>query len=274
MARTWSKVAPFALISLVSFLLGAAILFAMLWKAEKLADYGLTGNFYYVSLLAFGLAAAGVLFGVLQSYAKYKGNQFGGVLDLGGPIVIFLLAVVLGFVLVPKSATFALTVFVHGPGGHQDVVLQNAGSVVIDMGPDRVSRRIGELGQAYFPSVAPSLRGQDVYISVESPGYESLRDQKIHLEPGSLYIEVRRKGARIAGRVQDVRGNPIRGATIAVAGLSAPAGPPTGRFEVIIPGERLQGDLELSASAPAYVPAHYQAVPGANDFTITLTKDE
>ena len=274
MARTWQKVAPFALISLVSFLLGAAILFAMLWKAEKLAAYGLTGNFYYVALLAFGFSVAGVLFGVFQSYATYKGQHFGGVLELGGPIVGFFLAVVLGFVLVPNSATFPVTVFVHGPGGHQDTVLQNAGEVVIALDPDHVKKPIGDQGQAYFPAVPSSFKGQGVYVSVVSKEYESPRDEKLSLKSNTVYLEVRRKGARIAGRVQDARGKPIPGATVAVAGLSAPAGLPYGRFEVLIPGDRLRGELELSASAPAYTPAHYQAVPGANDFTITLAKDE
>jgi len=264
---------PFALISLVSTLLGGAILATMIWKADVLARFGLTGNLYYFALLLFGLSVAGILFGVLGSYAKYKSKNFGGLLELGGPMVGFLITVTLGFYLVRNQATFALTVFVHGPGGRQDIVLRNSGEVVIDLGPDRVSKPIGDQGQAFFPAVPSSFRGQDLSISVLSAEYQAKPDQKVTLESTSLYVAVRRKDARVAGRLQDAQGRPIPGATIHVAGFTATAGPPDGRFEVFIPGDRLKGDLELSAFAPTYVPGRFHVVPGGNDLAFTLAKD-
>src|ERR1039458_5754822 len=113
----WAKIAPFAFISLAGFLVAAALVFLMVWKAETLVALGLTGRLYYVVLLPLGLAVAVCLFGVLQSHATYHGRQLGGKLVLGGPIVAFLLVVILGFVLVPDLSTFPLTVYVHGPGG-------------------------------------------------------------------------------------------------------------------------------------------------------------
>jgi hypothetical protein len=77
----------YAIVSLVAFLIGLAILSVMLWNAQLLVTLGLTGNFYYVVLLALGLAAAAFLFGVLQSYARFKSRNGWGVLELGGPIV-------------------------------------------------------------------------------------------------------------------------------------------------------------------------------------------
>ena len=48
----------YALVSLVAFLIGFLILSVMLWNAQLLVSLGLTGNFYYVLLLALGLSAA------------------------------------------------------------------------------------------------------------------------------------------------------------------------------------------------------------------------
>jgi hypothetical protein len=75
-------------------------------------------------LLPLGLAAAGFLFGVLRSYASYRGKHLGGVLELGGPIIAAAMVVIGGFVLVPSPATFPITVYVHGERGPQDVVLR------------------------------------------------------------------------------------------------------------------------------------------------------
>jgi hypothetical protein len=122
----------------------------MIWKADLLARLGLTGNLFYIVLSPMGLTATGFLFGVVRSHARYSGKQLGGMLELGGPIVAFLLVVILGFVLVKPITMFPLTVFVHGEGGLQDLVLRNSGDVLLDLNGDRRRQPIGAEGQAYF----------------------------------------------------------------------------------------------------------------------------
>jgi uncharacterized membrane protein YiaA len=92
----------YAIVALVAFLLGFVILGVMLWNAQLLVSLGLTGNFYYVLLLALGLSAAIVLFGVLQSRAVYRGNTGWGRLELSGAIVGCVLVGVGGFYFVPN----------------------------------------------------------------------------------------------------------------------------------------------------------------------------
>src|ERR1700722_5449367 len=135
--------------SLISFLCGIVLLGLLIWNANLLASLGLAGVLYYLVLLPMGLAAAGFLFGVVRSCARYSGKQLGGMLELGGPIVAFLLVVVLGFVLVKPVTTFPLTVYVHGQGRPQDL-LRNSGEVLLDLGLDRRRQPIGSEGQAYF----------------------------------------------------------------------------------------------------------------------------
>jgi hypothetical protein len=272
-SNPWGKIAPFALTSLASFLLGALLLFFMVWKADKLVALGLTGRVYYIVLLPLGLSVAGFLFGVLQSYATYQGRQLGGKLVLGGPIIAFLLVVILGFFLVPDLSTFPLTVYVHGPGGPHDVVLRNSGEVFMDLGGDRRHVQIGDQGQAYFPAIPASFRGQEVRIWVDSEKFESIDPgKKLKPDGPNVYIPVRRKAGRISGRVRDENGDGISGAQVHVAGLSAAVDAASGHFELSIPGDRLQNGLELVAGAPGYASKSYQIVPSSNEISITLSK--
>jgi hypothetical protein len=269
----WKEIVLYALISLISFLCGAGVLGLLVWKAELLSRLGLTGNLFYIVLLPMGLAAAGFLFGVVRSYARYSGKQLGGMLELGGPIVAFLLVLILGFVLVKPLTTFPLTVYVHGAGGPQDVVLRNSGDVLLDLAGDRRREPIGADGQAYFPAIPTNFQGQEVPISVDSDTFEvSETKQKLRLDGNSIYLPVQRKAGHLSGWVKDEKGNPIPGATVNVAGLSK-VSDSAGYFEFSIPGRQMQGELQLEALAPGYVPVNFNSVvPGANPLTIQLQR--
>jgi hypothetical protein len=245
----------------------------MVWKADKLVALGLTGRFYYIVLVPFGLCVAVCLFGVVKSYATYQGRQWGGKLVLSGPIVAFFLVVILGFRLVPDPSTFPLTVYLHGRGGPHDIVLRNSGEAFMDLAGDRQHKQIGDQGQAYFPAIPASFRGQDVRIWVDSEKFESTDPgKKLKLDGPNLYIPVRRKAGRISGRVRDENGNGIPGAQVHVAGLSAGVDAASGHFEFTIPGDRLQDGLELVVEAPGYASRSYQIVPNSNEISITLSK--
>ena len=267
----WAKIAPYAVVSLVFFLLFLVLLFLLALKAETLVALGLTGNLFYVVLVPLGLSAAACLFGVLGSYASYKGKHLGGVLVLSGPVVVFVLVVLGGFKLVPNPMQLRLTVYVHGPAGRQDLVLQNAGQVVLDLGPDRRREKIGDKGEAYY-SIPPEFRGQRVLVGVDSEAYETATpNQEIKLDSDRFYLQVRRKSGHLAGSVQDIDGKAVPGASIQVAGLSVSSGP-DGRFEVSIPGERMKPELPLTATAVGYAPQSHTAVPNANEITIILER--
>jgi hypothetical protein len=261
----------YALVSLISFLCGLVILALMIWKAEKLTALGLTGNLFYIVLLPLGLAAAGFLFGVLRSYASYRGKYLGGVLELGGPVVGFALVVIGGFVLVPNLATVPLTVYVHGERGPQDLVLRNSGYVVLRLGLESQRKPIGGDGDAYFPAIPANFRGQEVPVWVESEEFEAIGAPQRRLVGPNVDVPVRKKNGRVSGRVQDEKGNAVSGAEVRVAGLSTLTGK-AGRFEVAIPGDRIQAELELDVVAPGYEPEHYSAVPNSNEAVIVLKR--
>ncbi len=264
------EIIPYALIALASFLCGIGVLILMIWKADALTKLGLIGNLYYIVLFPLGLCAAAFLFGVMRSFARYKGQQYGGTLELGGPIVAFVLVIGGGFFLVPPQSTFPLTVYVHGEAGPHDLVLRNSGRVFVDLDGDRQSRSVGENGEAYFPAIPDRFRGQAVPIWVDAKGFEStVADQRERVDGGSLYLKVRRKSGHVSGRVQDQNGNPIANADLSLVGLLSHSDE-SGHFEFVIPGEKLQQEMDLQAVAPGYKAQRYKVVPDANELTVTL----
>ena len=272
--QTWSKIAPYAVLSLCSFLLFLLLLALLLWNAERLVALGLTGNLYYLVLVPLGLSASAFLFGALRSYAQYRGKQFGGVLELGGPVVLFLLVLILGFWLPKPASNFPLTVYVHGPGGPQDLVLRGSGYIMLDVGGERKKRPIGNDGEVVFSEIPANFRGQEVTIALDVDGYELVdARQKAHLTENSVYVEVRKKPGRIRGYVHDEDGKPLAAVSIVVAGLTASTNQ-DGYFDLVIPGDQLQPSLTLKAAASGFEPWSDTVVPNSNDVTITLHRQQ
>jgi hypothetical protein len=269
--RNWSEIAPYAVLSLGSFLGFLILVGLLLWKVDKLAALGLTGNFYYLILVPLGLTASGFLFGALRSYAKYNGRQLGGKLEIGGPAVIFLLVIILGKLFSP-SVNFPITVYVHGSAGPQDLILKGMGYVLLDLGGDRRREAIGEKGQAFFPEIPPSFRGQRVHVLLDAPGYELANPgQQPSLDGASLYLEVRKKPGHVAGRVQDEEGEPLSGVNIRVANSTATTDP-YGHFDIALAATEPQERLSLQAVAPGYLQWNNEVIPNANDIVITLNR--
>jgi hypothetical protein len=271
-SHNWGQIAPYAVLSLVGFVCALLLIALLLWNAEKLVALGLTGNFYYLVLVPLGLSVAAFLFGALRSFARYRGKQFGGVLELGGPVVAFLLVLILGFWLPTPASNFPLTVYVHGTGGPQDLILRGSGYILIDTAGLRRKASIGSDGEAFFPEVPANFRGQKVPVLLDAEDYELVDpNQRAHLNGGNVYVEVRKKPGHIKGYVHDDRGKPLVGVSVVAAGLSALSNE-VGYFELVIPGDQLESSMTLKAVASEYVPWSDTVVPNSNDVAIALQR--
>jgi hypothetical protein len=145
--------------------------------------------------------------------------------------------------------------------------------VLLDLGVDRRRQPIGPDGQAYFPAIPATFQGQEVPIGVESDSFMvSDPKEKHRLEGSSIYVPIVRKAGRLTGWIKDEKGNPVPGATVQVAGLSK-ISDSSGYFEFAIPGDRMEGELDLQARAPAYAPVNlHSVIPDANPLTIQLKR--
>ncbi len=268
------RIPRYALISFVVFLCCIAVLLLLIVNADKLTGLGLTEHVYYLVLVLLGLAAAGFLFGVLPSSATYEGTVLGGTLKLGGAIVGAVLVVAGAYFFLPKAPTFPLTVYVHGEGGPQDLVLRNSGRVMLELGPDARVELIGENGQAYFPAIPANFRGQEVPAWVESEAYESVNPRaKQRLDSTTLYLAVRKKIIHylLAGIVSDAVGNPLSGVRVVLPEYHVEGETNhDGRFELQVVGER-QRMVELVAQRQGYQTAHLSPTLGDTGFNFSLT---
>jgi hypothetical protein len=269
----WKQVWNFAILSLACFLCGIGLLAVMLWNGERLVALGLVGQLYYIVLLPLGLAVAGFLFGVMRSFAAYKGKAFGGVLDLGGPIIGFALTVLGGFYLPnPAPESFDVTVFVRGQKGANDLVLRNTGTVWMALGSDRRSEKIGDKGQADFKHIPQRFRGSEVSLSVEADGFEVLNPNAKHsLASGVVSITVRRPAAQLKVRVQDPDGKPVNGATIRYRDLKGETNA-EGRTTVELPPDTSPQSAEGEIIATGFEPWRGQLLPNGVEAGIILRR--
>lgn len=107
-----------------AFLYSGVMLLLWILSANRLSRYGFSQQFYFLLLLFSGIACALVLFGILHSTATWNGKILGGNLRLGGSAVCVGLVVFGGYLFTPKATSFPLTIYVHGNGGSQDIVLR------------------------------------------------------------------------------------------------------------------------------------------------------
>ena len=261
----------YAILSIVCFLLGAALLLVMIWKPETLAAFGLTDKLFYVVLIPVALSAAGFLFGVLRSYAHYQGKTLNGTLELGGPVVAAALVVVGGLQLPSAPATFPFTVYVHGDAGPQDLILKDQGDVTIQLGLEPRTQPIRGNGQAYFPAIPGQFRGAEVNVFVTAPGFENAEGGRVRILGDSISLGVRKSAAKLAGYILDADGNPVERAKVEVAGLSTLTNA-DGRFELMVPGKLVTDELMMTARATGYEIFHDTVVPRSNEVRVSLKR--
>jgi hypothetical protein len=254
-----------------SFVFGLLVLALLIWNVDRLSALHLTGNFYYISLLPLGVSVSLCLFGILKSYGAYRGRLFGGVLELGGPIVGFFLVVVLGFVLPNPADDFTFTLFAHGQRGRTDSILKSNGQLLLYTGGRPLREAIQESGQAYFPGISPNFKGKTVNVGLDAAGFELADDkQTVELKGDSAYVEVRRSAAVLSGKVYDqVTKQPIGGTTISVAATRVVTAP-DGTFKATIEGDDVVESLTLRANHTGYQEWSDFVVPNSNAVSIEL----
>lgn len=266
-ARTLRQLA----VAAAGVVLGLSTLALMLWKGDVLVRLGLVGHVWYVILLLLGLAVSAGIFALFKSYARFTGTVLDGRLQIGGPAVLMLAVVVLGFRLAPAPPErFALTVFVHGEAGRSALVLRNRGKLFLDLEADRRVEAIGDKGEARFVGIPSDQRGRSVPISLDADGYELVeRDTRLALDTDVAYVAARPKTLRLRGEVVDNRNRPLAGARWLIGSQSG-ATDADGRFDVPLPADLPESERVMTITAPGHSPWRGQVTPGGNPLTVPL----
>lgn len=279
-AQTGSQQArPSALLPLIvagfAAMVGIGLLGVMLWAAPMLVRLGLVGHVWYALLIALGLSAAITVFALFKSYARYTGKILDGTVVLGGPALVMLIVIVLGFELVPPPLVrFDVTVFLHGEAGRQAQVLRNQGRLSLDLGADRRTEPVGDKGEVRFIGIPSDQRERVVGVTLDAEKYELVNSNlDLTLDREVHYISVRPKSLRLIGAVADQDGQPIAKAAVNIADKSTLTNE-DGRFEIQLPADLPELDRTLTIRAQGYAPWSAQATPGGNLLRARLTPME
>ena len=229
-------------ISGFAFLLCIAAVCGLLFFGNRLENLGIVGNIYYIILIPLGFSAAAFLSGAMKSYAKFTSNESltYGKLTLAGPIVIFALVVVGGFML-PKwndkeqqfVARFRIvneTVKTSDFGkGTVSLSLPDQPSIILDLFKGEVS----------FPNIPIKYLHKPAKVSVDIENYEMTDSGDIELSKDVYNIKVERtdlsSNTTVRGTIINQNDQPLTNAILNFgSGLAKDSTDENGDFEVKI----------------------------------------
>ena len=160
---------------------------------------------------------------------------------MGGPVVLFLLVIVLGFKLVPETKPFDFTIFLRDVDGK--TVLKSEGAVKIILDNDIKTGRIDENGSVDFKSIPVKFKNAKVPVELEIDyGWQFANGKTAAdciLKGNNTTITIERDDSLsiISGTVTDEEGNFIVGAKVIVKDIVIFTDE-NGRFTIEIPLEK------------------------------------
>lgn len=234
-----SKIAWVYISGAVSFFfLVLAIL--MIVFAPNIAGIGITKSIYYIVLIPVGLTSAAFLFGALRSSAKYSGKTSYGSIELTGPVVIFCLVVIGGFYFASPESEFLLTIRTNVVDEPEKIL--NYGSVILDIGDQRLDKKLNENGEVSFAGIPSRFISTPVNIIPLIKGYKIKGSSLISIPDNRiiyLELEERKDSTLLRGRVINEVGNPVDSVIIDIeSGLASALTDKNGLFTIIVPASR------------------------------------
>jgi SEFIR domain len=157
----------YAGIALIGVTIAIGFTIFYIHKVPELVKGKVQSQLFYVLLIPWALSSAVFLFGALRSYARFTQRHVGTVLELGGPVVLFLLILWGGFALVPQAPdTFDLTVRAHSADGNEQIIKR--GTVTLDLNNDRRTESFRDNGEADFKGIPSKFISESAQINILS----------------------------------------------------------------------------------------------------------
>lgn len=195
------------LIALVALLIGIGLLIYYVHQVPTL-EPSVRNQVYYVALFPSAVACALALFGAMRGYARFTAKHPGIALELGGPVVLFVLILWGGFKIIPPSqGTFDLTVRAHSTDGTAPII--RTGMITLDLDNYRRTESFRPNGEADFKGIPAKFVGTIVNVLPQIDGYQ--RKWESHKIVGSFLDLALQQSDPFAfhGFIHDERGNPL-----------------------------------------------------------------
>ena len=91
-----------------------------------------------------------------------------------------------------EPGSMQLTLYVHGPKGPTDAVLEHTGKVIVDFGNDRRDPVIGENGRTNLGEIPRKFKNREIVIGLEAKGFNPADPGKTYLMYGTpIYYAVK-----------------------------------------------------------------------------------
>ena len=180
-------------------------------KENDAADQGS----FYLILVLFGIAVSALVFGVMNSYAFFKGAKQDARLKLAGPAVGIALILLGGFYLPPKMTEKNITIRVFDWKKHP----LTQGDVKIYLKEYIRTQSIDKMGQALFTGIPAGMGQSKMKIEVSSPGYTTRSfDTLINSSKPLELVLPLTTVVFISGKVKTAAEMPIRDVEVNVEG--------------------------------------------------------
>ena len=229
-----TKPTNWVILSILGFLFFLAL--AILFSVYNRQLTFITPSLYFFLLIPLALLSAAFLFGALKSYAKYSGKVYNGTLELGGPVVLFAMILLLGIKAAPKRESLQLAINIFGDSAQTEII--NSGKVHLYFGNAKMTKDISD-GQALFNELPANAANQQISISADVDGYTGIR-QSIDVPAANTaitYILQKNKVEIIQrGVVINADGNPVSNGIVVIEnGLAKDTTDELGHFTATVP---------------------------------------
>jgi hypothetical protein len=229
-------------ISGIAFVICILAVCGLLFFGNRLENLGIVGNMYYIILIPLGFSAAAFLSGAMKSYAKFTSNESltYGKLTLAGPIVVFGLVVVGGFILpkwndkeqqfIPRFRIVNETVKTSDfAKGTVALSLPDQPSIILDIFKGEVS----------FPNIPIKYLHKPAKVSVDIENYEMTDSGNIELSKEVHNINVAKtdlsSNTTVRGTIINQNDQPLTNAVLNFgSGMAKVTTDENGDFEVKI----------------------------------------
>jgi hypothetical protein len=238
------KVSPHSLsfkeyagIAILILAVGIVLLLLFVGFSPALVPADISGEFYYIVLIVWGLICALCYWGLFKGYARVTYRHLGFAVDLGGGIAVVALVVIGGHVLPRHHETFDVTLRAHSASE----ALIRKGSIRMELGGAAQVAEIGSNGDADFKGISARFMGAEVRILPMVDGYEQ-EYQTVKLTSEVVNINLRGETSLFTLQGQLEPTPPVgRIVTVLVEGAEPVSPDRYGRFTVLV--HRKPGDV-------------------------------